>query len=119
MNRWLAEKMIDKNKDRETIIVDCNAQYGRCEVVNNLKAEIIELKVRKDKAMNEDKFQQLYLELERIIYPQLTDDFCGYNEETQAFDIVLAIKEILSYKDREIARLKIQLDEYKQLLYRG
>lgn len=24
-------------KDRETIVVDCNSQYGRCEVVNKLK----------------------------------------------------------------------------------
>lgn len=39
INKYLAEKMIDKNKDRETIIVDCNAQYDRCEVVNHLRAE--------------------------------------------------------------------------------
>lgn len=66
--------------------------------------------------MGEDKSQQLYLELERIIEPQLTNGFCGYNEDTQLFDMALAVKEILDYKIREIAKLKIQLDEYKQLL---
>ena len=49
MYRHLAEKMIDKNQNRETIIVDCNAQYGRCEVVNNLRVEITALKKKLEK----------------------------------------------------------------------
>lgn len=28
------------NKDRETIVVDCNSQYGRCNVVNKLQDKI-------------------------------------------------------------------------------
>mgnify|MGYP007123285039 CR=1 FL=1 len=50
--------------------------------------------------------QKMYLELEKIITPRLLDDFCGYNEETQSFDIVLAIKEIIEAKEQECEELK-------------
>lgn len=50
--------------------------------------------------------QKMYLELEKIITPRLLDDFCGYNEETQGFDIVLATKEIIEAKEQECEELK-------------
>ena len=50
--------------------------------------------------------QKMYLELEKIIEPRLLDDYCGYNEETQGFDIVLATKEIIEAKEQECEELK-------------
>ena len=50
--------------------------------------------------------QKMYLELEKIIEPRLLDDYCGYNEETQSFDIVLATKEIIEAKEQECEELK-------------
>ena len=50
--------------------------------------------------------QKMYLELEKIITPRLLDDFCGYNEETQSFDIVLATKEIIEAKEQEYEELR-------------
>ena len=50
--------------------------------------------------------QKMYLELEKIITPRLLEDFCGYNEETQSFDIVLATKEIIEAKEQEYEELR-------------
>lgn len=50
--------------------------------------------------------QKMYLELEKIIVPRLLNDFCGYNEEAQGFDIVLATKEIIEAKEKECEELK-------------
>ena len=52
--------------------------------------------------------QKMYLELEKIIKPRLLGDFCGYNEETQSFDIVLATKEIIEAKEQECENYKKQ-----------
>ena len=52
--------------------------------------------------------QKMYLELEKIITPRLLGDFCGYNEETQSFDIVLATKEIIEAKEQECENYKKQ-----------
>lgn len=52
--------------------------------------------------------QKMYLELEKIIEPRLLGDFCGYNEETQGFDIVLATKEIIEAKEQECENYKKQ-----------
>ena len=41
--------------------------------------------------MEETFYDKLY----QLVEPRLLDDFCGYNEEEQAFDIVQAVKEIL------------------------
>lgn len=55
-------------------------------------------------------------ELLKVIEPKLLSDFCGYNEEAQAFDIVLATKEIIEAKEQECEELKKQLTKYKQAL---
>ena len=44
---------------------------------------------------------KLYSELLKIIEPRLLGDFCGYNEEAQAFDIVLATKQIIEAKEQK------------------
>ena len=44
--------------------------------------------------MEETFYDKLY----KIVEPELTDAFCGYDEQEQSFDIVLAIKEILENK---------------------
>lgn len=50
--------------------------------------------------------QKMYLELEKIIEPRLLDDFCGYNEEVQGFDIVLATKEIIEDKEQILGKIE-------------
>ena len=45
------------------------------------------------------KKKDLYEELLKVVEPYL-DDFTGYNEEEQAFDIVLAVKELLEERYR-------------------
>lgn len=59
--------------------------------------------------------QKMYLELEKIIEPRLLDDYCGYNEEMQSFDIVLATKEIIEAKEQECEALKKQLKQQEAL----
>lgn len=59
--------------------------------------------------------QKMYLELGKIIEPRLLGDFCGYNEETQGFDIVLATKEIIEAKEQECEALKKQLEQQEAL----
>lgn len=49
--------------------------------------------------------QKMYLELKEIIEPRLLDDFCGYNEETQGFDLFLATKQIIQAKEQECEEL--------------
>lgn len=56
--------------------------------------------------------QRMYLELEEIIKPRLLDDFCGYNEETQSFDLVLAIKQIIQAKEQECEAQRCKIDYY-------
>lgn len=64
--------------------------------------------------------EKMYLELEEIIEPRLLDDFCGYNEEAQGFDLALAIKQIIETKEQECEELKEQLERkeesYQKLL---
>lgn len=52
------------------------------------------------------KAQNLYLDLEEFITPRLLDDFCSYDEETQSFNIVLAVKQIIEAKEQENEKLK-------------
>lgn len=59
--------------------------------------------------------QKMYFELEKIIEPRLLGEFCGYNEETQSFDIVLATKEIIEAKEQECEALKKQLEQQEAL----
>ena len=54
--------------------------------------------------MNNSK--NLYLDLEELIKPMLLDDFCGYDEESQSFNIVLAVKQIIEAKEQECEELK-------------
>ena len=52
--------------------------------------------------------QNLYLDLEKFIKPKLLDDFCGYDEESQSFNIVLAVKQIIEAKEQECEIFKKQ-----------
>lgn len=52
--------------------------------------------------------QNLYLDLEKFIKPRLLDDFCGYDEESQSFNIVLAVKQIIEAKEQECEIFKKQ-----------
>ena len=61
-----------------------------------------------------DILQKMYLDLEEFIQPRLLGDFCGYNEEQQGFNIVLAIKEIIEAKEQECEKYKQALDEIKE-----
>ena len=58
------------------------------------------------KSAEPSPLQRMYLELEKVIEPKLLDDFCGYNEETQSFDLVLAIKQIIQAKEQKCEDLK-------------
>lgn len=55
--------------------------------------------------------QNLYLDLEKFIEPRLLDDFCGYDEESQGFNIVLAVKQIIEAKEQELQEVKEELWE--------
>ena len=61
--------------------------------------------------MNNSK--NLYLDLEKLIKPMLLDDFCGYDEESQSFNIVLAVKQIIEAKEQECEQLKVELEQLK------
>ena len=52
------------------------------------------------------KLRILHEELLKIVEPRLLDDFCGYDEKQQGFNIVLAIKEIIEAKEQECEDLK-------------
>lgn len=54
--------------------------------------------------------QKRYLELEEII------KLCGYNEEMQGFDLVLAIKQIIEAKEQECETLKDEIKLAKEML---
>ena len=55
--------------------------------------------------------QNLYSDLEKFIKPRLLDDFCGYDEETQSFNIVLAVKQIIEAKEQECQELHNKYDQ--------
>ena len=61
--------------------------------------------------------QNLYLDLEKFIMPRLLDDFCGYDEKSQSFNIVLAVKQIIEAKEQECQELKQELQEVKEELW--
>lgn len=58
--------------------------------------------------------QNLYLDLEKLIKPRLLDDFCGYDEENQSFNIVLAVKQIIEAKEQECEKLKAIVTEAEE-----
>ena len=67
-------------------------------------------KYNKIKADNE-KMEKGYIELTEIVSPYI-DDFTGYNEELQGFDIVLCVKELMEQLDALQAENK-KLRQYK------
>lgn len=62
------------------------------------------------------KAQNLYLDLEEFIQPRLLDDFCGYDEEQQGFNIVLAVKQIIEAKEQECAALYKKLEDISKIV---
>lgn len=59
--------------------------------------------------------QKMYLDLEEFIQPRLLGDFCGYDEEQQGFNIVLAIKEIIEAKEQECVALRKKLEDISKI----
>ncbi len=63
---------------------------------------------------------KLYEDLFELVEPRMLGDFCGYDEEKQAFNIIKALKEILETKELECEKLRAdwydtneQLKDYK------
>ena len=71
----------------------------------------IEMAEQLDKLKKEnEKMSKGYAELTEIISPYI-DDFTGYNEKLDGFDIVLCVKELL----QQIDQLKVELEQEKAL----
>lgn len=60
------------------------------------------------------KVKDLYADLLEVIEPYLSD-FTGYDEKEQGFNIVLAVKELLSEFNIENVRLNSCLQEIKEI----
>lgn len=93
-----AEQKLKKIKVKE-YLNSCNlkAAFTACDILQTIEGEEF------------SPLQKMYLELEKIITPRLLEDFCGYNEETQSFDIILATKEIIEDKEQECEKLKFTI----------
>ena len=60
----------------------------------------------------ERKAEELYTKLEEVIQPYMWDT-CGYSQESNAFDIVLAVKEIIDNLESTIDSKQKTIDEAK------
>lgn len=58
------------------------------------------------------KAEELYTKLEKVIQPYMWDT-CGYSQESNAFDIVLAVKEIIDNLESIIDSKQKTIDEAK------
>ena len=58
------------------------------------------------------KAEELYTKLEEVIQPYMWDT-CGYSQESNAFDIVLAVKEIIDNLESTIDSKQKTIDEAK------
>lgn len=56
------------------------------------------------------KNNKLYEDLLELVKPRMLNDFCGYDEEGQGFNIVKVLKEIL--EETELEREKLRADWY-------
>lgn len=104
---------------------DNNIIQDAINCLKRLHKENAELKAYKDvnedfkkaweelKAENEQR-KDLYTDLLEIVEPYLSD-FTGYDENEQAFNIVLAVKELLSEFSIENDKLKSCLQEIKEI----
>ena len=62
----------------------------------------------------ERKAEELYTKLEEVIQPYMWDT-CGYSQESNAFDIVLAVKEIIDNLESTIDSKQKTIDEAKSV----
>lgn len=60
--------------------------------------------------------EQLYNELFKLVESRILGDFCGYDEEKQEFDIILALKEILETKEQECEKLKEKVEKQQEFI---
>ena len=60
------------------------------------------------------KADELYTKLEKVIQPYMWDT-CGYSQESNAFDIVLAVKEIIDNLESTIDSKQKTIDEAKSV----
>lgn len=49
--------------------------------------------------MRMKELEKAIKDITELIQPHLIDAFCGYDENSKSFDVVLAIKEILEHKE--------------------
>lgn len=50
--------------------------------------------------MKMEELEKAIKDITELIQPHLIDAFCGYDENSKSFDVVLAIKEILEHKEK-------------------
>lgn len=62
------------------------------------------------------KQNKLYEDLLEIVEPRMITDFTGYNEDSNSFDIVLAVKEIFESYENSIKFYKRIVDEKLRLI---
>ena len=63
-----------------------------------------------------EKQNKLYEDLLKIVEPRMITDFTGYNEDTNSFDIVLAVKEIFESYENSLKFYKGIVDEKLRLI---
>ena len=63
-----------------------------------------------------EKQNKLYENLLKIVEPRMITDFTGYNEDTNSFDIVLAVKEIFESYENGLKFYKGIVDEKLRLI---
>ena len=63
-----------------------------------------------------EKQNKLYENLLKIVEPRMITDFTGYNEDTNSFDIVLAVKEIFESYENSLKFYKGIVDEKLRLI---
>lgn len=63
-----------------------------------------------------EKQNKLYEDLLKIVEPRMITDLTGYNEDTNSFDIVLAVKEIFESYENSLKFYKGIVDEKLRLI---
>ena len=64
--------------------------------------------------MKMEELEKAIKDITELIQPHLIDAFCGYDENSKSFDVVLAIKEILEHKenvDKTLYELKVVCED--------
>lgn len=94
-------------------IDDLNPKY--CEDNTNCSYKSLHQQL-KQKEQRIEFLENGYGILTNFISTRMLDDFTGYNEEANGFDIIQAIKEVIEYQESENTILQNQVDELKEEL---